>query len=133
MNMAFAREQYTGFQSNGKYMDATSRRIVLGGKKPRHTPETRKEATRRERIRVKALAQAYVALQHVIPFDSGTKITYLTILKGAVAYIKALEMLLGIREDILNCKSRKRTRCVISRDENNENEQFGKRIKEEPA
>ena len=68
-------------------------------KKPRHTPDSRREATRRERLRVKHLAVAYKNLHQAIPFDKGTKVTYLVILKGAIAYIKALEIMLGIRQE----------------------------------
>ncbi len=97
--MVYTGQPYRNYQREQGYLDL-GRRKYISGKKPRHTPESRKEATRRERIRVKALAQAYLLLQRVIPFDSGTKITYLTVLRGAMAYIKALEMILGIRKDI---------------------------------
>ena len=106
--MALHIPGYHGFTSDTSRYLATRRQSFIANKKPRHTPESRKEATRRERIRVKALSQAYNSLQQVIPFDSNTKITYLSILRGAVAYIKALEMILGIREDIFKTKNRKR-------------------------
>ena len=82
---------------------------------------------------MKALSQAYYTLQQVIPFDSNTKITYLSILRGAVAYIKALEMILGIREDILATNSRKRGRDCKEEKENQEEERFdsNRMIKEE--
>eukprot|EP00112_Aurelia_sp_Birch-Aquarium-sp1_P017089 Seg3936.1 transcript_id=Seg3936.1/GoldUCD/mRNA.D3Y31 product="Mesoderm posterior protein 1" protein_id=Seg3936.1/GoldUCD/D3Y31 len=130
--MALHARHYSNYHNIAKFSTGSRARFE-SGKKPRHTPESRKEATRRERLRVKALAQAYMSLQSVIPFDSGTKITYLSILKGAVAYIKALEMVLGIREDILVSRSRKRSIDSGDEKENKEDEVcIMKKIKEEP-
>lgn len=120
--MALHLARYNGFSNHTSRYLPSRRHPYVNNKKPRHTPESRKEATRRERIRVKALSQAYLSLQQVIPFDSNTKITYLSILRGAVAYIKALEMILGIREDILAKNSRKRGRECKEEKENQEGE-----------
>lgn len=108
-----------------RYTLTGKRETYLGNRKPRHTPESRKEATRRERLRVKALSQAYDSLQQVIPFDSDTKITYLSILRGAVAYIKALEMILGIREDIFATKGGIRGRESCREEKENKGRDIG--------
>lgn len=123
--MALHVPRYHGFTHEpARYMSV--RRVhYVSNRKPRHTPESRKEATRRERLRVKALSQAYDLLQQVIPFDKDTKITYLSILRGAVAYIKALEMILGIREDIFVTKTRRKEREVCSDEKENQEEKVG--------
>ena len=116
--MALPIRRYHGFVNFSKF--STGKGKLGYGKKPRHTPETRREATRRERLRVKALSQAYESLQQVIPFDSDTKITYLSILRGAVAYIKALEMILGVREDIIMTKNKKKGKATTAEKENHQ-------------
>ena len=129
--MALHLSGYNGFSSHTPRYIPSRRHPYINSKKPRHTPESRKEATRRERIRVKALSQAYYSLQQVIPFDSNTKITYLSILRGAVAYIKALEMILGIREDILATSNRKRGReCKEEKENQEEKSRLGNRLQQ---
>ncbi len=134
--MVYAGEHYRHYHQHDHHDSSYfeySRKKLIGGKKPRHTAESRKEATRRERLRVKALAQAYLSLQRVIPFDSGTKITYLTVLKGAVAYIKALEMILGIRKDIFSCKKEGKGKIAAETEENIQNKiNEDRMVKQEP-
>lgn len=65
-------------------------------KKPRHTPASRKEATRRERIRVQEIRLAYRSLQTVLNIPTHGRPRYLYILQTAIAYIKFLESRLGL-------------------------------------
>lgn len=68
-------------------------------KKPRHTPASRKEATRRERIRVQELRLAYRSLQIVLNIPTRGRPRYLHILQSAISYIRFLESSIGLSRD----------------------------------
>ena len=62
----------------------------LSFKRPRHTLKSRKEATRRERIRVQQLRMAYRSLQIILNIPKSGQPKYIQILQTAVRYIKIL-------------------------------------------
>lgn len=68
-------------------------------KKPRHTPASRKEATRRERIRVQELRLAYRSLQTVLNIPTRGRPRYLYILQSAISYIRFLESKIGLSHE----------------------------------
>nr|AAN85112.1 transcription factor JellyD1 [Podocoryna carnea] len=66
-------------------------------KKPRHTVQSRFEATRRERLRVQEIRLAYKSLQMALNIPTERRPRYLHILESAIAYIRYLEDKLGFR------------------------------------
>jgi len=60
-------------------------------KKPRHTPASRREATRRERIRVQGIRLAYRSLQSALNLPIRGRPRYLHILQTAINRIRDLQ------------------------------------------
>ena len=63
-------------------------------KKPRHTPASRREATRRERLRVQGIRLAYRSLQSALNIPITGRPRYLHILQSAINRINELEDLI---------------------------------------
>lgn len=73
------------------------RKGIAKPKKPRHTIESRFEATVRERLRVQEIRLAYKSLQMALNIPMEGRPRYLHILQSAIAYIRYLEDKLGLR------------------------------------
>ena len=67
-----------------------------GKKKPRHTPASRKEATRRERERVQGIRLAFRSLQWTLKIPISGRPRYLHILQTAIERIRQLESQIGL-------------------------------------
>ena len=68
-------------------------------KKPRHTIKSREEATRRERLRVQEIREAYRTLETTLKIKRIGRPKYLQILQTAIAYIRYLADKLGIQDE----------------------------------
>ena len=92
-NCHFRSDNNNSSSNNNKKNNNSDSNNSMDQKKPRHTPASRREATRRERMRVQGIRLAYRSLQSSLNIPITGRPRYLHILQTAINRIHELEEL----------------------------------------